>query len=675
MGFLLLIRGLMCYNVKSIKQERCSEMKREEKILICLSGSPSNARVIRAGAKLAEAFRGSISAVFVEPPDFDSSDEGQMGSLTENLRLAKRLGAHVATLYGDDAATQIAEYARISGATKIVLGRSPIKQGILPRKNIIDRLSELAPDMDIYIIPDRYSAGLRPPHRGLADERFRAADVLKTVLLLALCTLAGFLFVSLGLSSANVMMLYILGVLGVAMYTEGRSYSLAASVLSVLVFNFFFTEPYYSLAASPNYLVAFIVMFAAALFISSLTVRLKRQARQTAQRSYRTDILLETSQKLQKAESEENILSLTAAQLMKLLERDLIVYPAQDGKLKEPMLFPFCGDGSFDDYMGEFERDTALWVLENNRRAGCGTNVRANANGLYMAIRGTGAVLAVVCVAMKGTKSLESLEKSLMLVILDECGLILENENNRRAKREIEEKARAEELRANLLRSISHDLRTPLTSISGTAALLLETDMDEQKRRKLYGSIYDDSLWLINLVENLLAMTRIEEGSRLTNIQPELIDDVFREAIAHMDRKAEGHSVAVKLDNELLMAYMDGRLIVQVLINLLNNAVKYTPPDSHIELSARENGSLVTVRVADDGPGISDEAKAKIFDMFYTGNNARGDGRRGMGLGLALCRSIVAAHGGEICVEDNVPRGAAFVFSLPKAEVNTNEQT
>ena len=648
-------------------------MEREEKILICLSGSPSNARVIRAGAKLAEAFRGSVSALFVEPPDFEQSDKEERTRLAENVSLAKRLGAQVTTLYGEDAATQIAEYARVSGATKIVLGRSPVKRGMLPRKTLIDRLSELAPDMDIYIIPDQPNAVVRAPRSILSEERFRVSDALKTAALLALSTLAAFMFAKLGLSTANVIVLYILGVLGVAMVTEGRSYSLAASVLSVLIFNFFFTEPYHSLSASPNYIATFVVMFAAALFISDLPVRIKRQARRTAQRVYRTDILLETSQKLQKAESEEAILSVTAAQLVKLLERDILVYPAPDGELSEPMTFPFCGQGSFDDYLGFFERETARWVLRHNRRAGSFTDVRPNANGLYMAVRGTDSALAVVCIAMKGRENLDSFEKSLMIAILDECGLILENENNLRAKREIEEKIRAEELRANLLRSISHDLRTPLTSISGTAALLMENDMDADKRRPLYGSIYDDSIWLIDLIENLLAITRIEEGSTLTNMQPELIDDVFREALAHMDRKAEKHSVSVRLDDELLMAYMDGRLVVQVLINLLNNAVKYTPPGSHIELSARENGDLVTVRVADDGPGISDEAKGKIFDMFYTADNVRGDGRRGMGLGLALCRSIVSAHGGEIHAEDNVPHGAVFVFSLKKAEVNTNE--
>lgn len=647
-------------------------MEREEKILICLSGSPSNARVIRAGAKLAEAFRGSVSALFVEPPDFEQSDKEERTRLAENVSLAKRLGAQVTTLYGEDAATQIAEYARVSGATKIVLGRSPVKRGMLPRKTLIDRLSELAPDMDIYIIPDRSSAAA-VPRRSLSDERFRVSDALKTAALLALSTLAAFLFAQLGLSTANVIVLYILGVLGVAMVTEGRSYSLAASVLSVLIFNFFFTEPYHSLSASPNYIATFAVMFAAALFISALPAQLKRQARRAAQRTYRTDILLETSQKLQKAESGEAILSVTAAQLVKLLERDILVYPAPDGELSEPMKFPFCGQGSFDDYLGSFERETARWVLRHNRRAGSFTDVRPNANGLYMAVRGTDSALAVVCIAMKGRENLDSFEKSLMIAILDECGLILENENNLRAKREIEEKIRAEELRANLLRSISHDLRTPLTSISGTAALLMENDMDADKRRPLYGSIYDDSIWLIDLIENLLAITRIEEGSTLTNMQPELIDDVFREALAHMDRKAEKHSVSVRLDDELLMAYMDGRLVVQVLINLLNNAVKYTPPGSHIELSAQENGDLVAVRVADDGPGISDGAKGKIFDMFYTADNVRGDGRRGMGLGLALCRSIVSAHGGEIHAEDNVPHGAVFIFSLKKAEVNTNE--
>lgn len=290
-----------------------------------------------------------------------------------------------------------------------------------------------------------------------------------------------------------------------------------------------------------------------------------------------------------------------------------------------------------------------------------------------MAVHASGKVLAVAGIAMKNAPPLESFEKTLAIAILDECGLVLENENSRREKRLIEEKARTEALRANLLRSISHDLRTPLTSISGTAALLLENELSEEKRRQMYISVYDDSRWLIDLVENLLSITRIEGSEKLTDIQPELIDDVFREAVSHADRMLKNHRFEISLDDELLLAYMDARLIVQVIINLINNAVKYTPEGSHITLSAHSEGDKVAISVSDDGSGIADEAKEKIFDMFYTANKGSGDARRGLGLGLALCKSIVQAHGGSITVENNVPHGAVFKFTLPKAEVQQDE--
>ena len=256
-------------------------------------------------------------------------------------------------------------------------------------------------------------------------------------------------------------------------------------------------------------------------------------------------------------------------------------------------------------------------------------------------------------------------------------GLVLEKELLGQEKHRVEEQAQQEALRANLLRAISHDLRTPLTAISGNAGILMENAsvLDAAKRRQLYTSIYDDSMWLANLVENLLSVSRIENGTIRLKMEPELLEEVFQEALTHLDRKAKEHTITVELPDDMLMAKMDARLIVQVVINIVNNAIKYTPPGSHVQVSARKRGESVEVRIADDGPGISDEAKAKLFDMFYTANNARGDGRRGLGLGLSLCRSIVQAHGGSITVEDNYPKGAIFSFTLPLAEVNTDEQT
>lgn len=265
----------------------------------------------------------------------------------------------------------------------------------------------------------------------------------------------------------------------------------------------------------------------------------------------------------------------------------------------------------------------------------------------------------------------------MLIVSIITVTLAIQNIRNIEEKERAALRAKNEQLRADLLRAISHDLRTPLTAISGNAGILMENAsvLDAAKRRQLYTSIYDDSMWLANLVENLLSVSRIENGTIRLKMEPELLEEVFQEALTHLDRKAKEHTITVELPDDMLMAKMDARLIVQVVINIVNNAIKYTPPGSHVQVSARKRGESVEVRIADDGPGISDEAKAKLFDMFYTANNARGDGRRGLGLGLSLCRSIVQAHGGSITVEDNYPKGAIFSFTLPLAEVNTDEQT
>lgn len=655
-----------------------SRVKTGEHILICLSGAPSNAKVIRTAARMAEAFHGAFTALFVETPAFSSQSEEERGRLRANLRLAEELGARITTVYGDDPAIQIAEYARVSGISKIVLGRSPGRRGILPpSKNLMDRLNELAPDLDIYIIPDQSVPNPRRKRLSRSiRERFSWADSLRMLGILALCTAVGYLFRGLGFKIDNIIMVYILGVLGVSMVTTGRSYSLVSSVLSVLIFNFFFTYPYFTLMSAPSYLATFGIMFIVALLGSSLTTRIKRQAIQSANKAYRTEVLLETSRKLQTAEGAGAILSVTATQLGKLLERDLLLYPVQEnGELAEAMCFPADTHTDMTGYLTPAERAVAEWVQKNNKHAGATTGTFPSSRCLYLAVRGSEQVLAVAGIVIAADRKPDAFEKNLMVAILDECGLALEKERIVRAKQQVEETARQEALRANLLRAISHDLRTPLTSISGNAGILMENGavLDKAKRQTLYTSIYDDSMWLINLVENLLSITRMENGAMKLNIQPELLEEVFAEALSHLDRNAVRHHISVDLKDDLLMADMDARLIVQVVINIVNNAVKYTPDGSHILVAAERQGQFVQVRIADDGPGIPEEAREKLFDMFYTANNARGDGRRGLGLGLSLCKSIVTAHGGTIAALNNQPNGTIFVFSLRASEVTPYE--
>lgn len=232
-----------------------------------------------------------------------------------------------------------------------------------------------------------------------------------------------------------------------------------------------------------------------------------------------------------------------------------------------------------------------------------------------------------------------------------------------------------EQLRADLLRSISHDLRTPLTSISGNASNLLsnENEFSQETRMQIYGDIYDDSMWLIKLVENLLSVTRIEDGRMDLRMSAELMDEVIAEAMRHTDRNRDGRKIEVSSDEEFILGKMDARLIVQVVINLVDNAVKYTPEGAQIRIHTGKKDGMVVVSVSDTGPGIPDEQKSKVFDMFYTGTNRAADGRRSLGLGLGLCRSIIRAHGGEIWVSDNKPQGAVFTFTLPAEEVTSHE--
>ena len=253
---------------------------------------------------------------------------------------------------------------------------------------------------------------------------------------------------------------------------------------------------------------------------------------------------------------------------------------------------------------------------------------------------------------------------------------ILIAEQNAREKEEAALLAQNEQLRADMLRSISHDLRTPLTSISGNASTLISggDTLDESARQQIYTDIYSESMWLIEMVENLLYATRIEDGRMQLNISVEILDDIVQEAVRHTKRTYPKRNIIVDMYDEIIPVMADANLIVQVIVNLMDNAVKYSDEDSDVTVSVRrENAHTVEISVSDHGTGISDEEKEKVFDMFYTGGSRSSDSRRSLGLGLALCRSIITSHGGTISVSDNIPNGTVVSFTLPIGEVDLNE--
>ena len=404
--------------------------------------------------------------------------------------------------------------------------------------------------------------------------------------------------------------------------------------------------------------------------------KMKANARQSAREAFRAKVLFDTNQLLQKAATANDVLRITARQAATLVERTTVIYAREnDERLKADPIFYAVENNDGNLPPDENEAEIAAWAYRHQQSAGVHEEQYGTAGSLYRAICINGYCYGVLCIHLDG-HPMEAFSDSVLASILGECALALESLRNAEEKEQAAIAIRNEQLRSNLLRSISHDIRTPLTSISGNASNLLShyRQMDADTLEQSFSDICDDSEWLINLVENLLSISRIENGQMDLHLAPEIVSDVVVEAVRHVDRNASQHKIIVANSDEILIAQMDARLITQVLINMINNAIKNTQIGSEIVIRIGRTEDFIQISVSDNGPGIPDERKPHIFEMFYTGQSTITDGRRSLGLGLALCKSIVEAHGGIITLADNVPSGCRFTFTLPRREVTIHEE-
>ena len=659
-------------------QNKGSELPKEH-ILVCLSSSPSNERIVRMAGKMAQAFSGSLTALYVQTPgDADMNAEDTV-RLQANMRLAQQLGAEIVTTHGEDVATQIAEYVRLSDVTKIVIGRSGVqRRHFWSEPTLTERLITLAPEVDIHIIPDveAYKSYRRKRLLTIRPAFPTAWELLLTIGILAAATVIGWAFLRLGFANANIIMVYLLGVLLTSAFTSGYTCGVLSAFLSVILFNYFLTEPRLSLAAyGSKYPITFAVMFAAALLTGTLAAKLKAHAQLSARDAYRTKLLFDMNRQLQKAETPDEVYQMTATQIQKLMQRDVLIYPAQGDALLDGNVYPADGSSPYCIPDTDQEQNVIQWVWHNRKRAGATTQNFPKAKRLYLAIRTGQQVFGVVGIPMEKQTQPDAFTSSVLFSILGECALALESLRNAEEKEKAAVLAKNEQLRANLLRSISHDLRTPLTSISGNADTLLHSynALDEQTRKQIFTDIYDDAQWLTGLVENLLSVTKIADGSVKLRLSDQVVDDIVSEALRHIDRRSAEHHITVDCGDEPLLVRVDAGLIMQVLINLVNNAVKYTPAGSNIRITAIPRENMAEICVSDNGPGIPDELKEHVFEMFFTGGNPIGDSRRSLGLGLTLCQAIIHAHNGEMTLKENSPHGCIFSFTVPLSEVNLNE--
>ena len=516
--------------------------------------------------------------------------------------------------------------------------------------------------------------GVLKKHFALYAKKPSIKDCFVTVFIFMICTIIGLLFQKLHFTDTNIVTIYILGVLITSILTDGYLCSIAGSFLSVVLFCFFLTEPRMSFQTyAVGYPVTFAIMLVCSVLAGTLSAKLKMHARIYSQLAFRTQVLFDTDRLLQKARSSKEMLRVTCTQLVRLLNRDIVAYIVEEGKLSQGQVFCKNKEETDQQFLIPEEQKIARWVYENNKRAGVGTNYFKNAKCLYLAIRIGDHVYGVIGIPAN-KDVLDSVEYSILLSVVNECALAMENLRNAIEKEKNAVLAKNEQLRADLLRAISHDLRTPLCSISGNADMLLNNGacLDSKTKQQIYADIYDDSEWLIGVVENLLSITRLNDGRLKFKFTDQLLDEVIAESLRHISRKHDEYTIVTKCE-ELILVRMDVQLIIQVLVNLIDNAIKYTPKGSKICIRGMKCNGKAQICVEDNGPGIADEMKPYIFEMFYTGKSTIADSQRSLGLGLSLCQSIIEAHDGRLLLTDNTPRGCIFTFTLPLSEVTLNE--
>jgi two-component system sensor histidine kinase KdpD len=475
-----------------------------------------------------------------------------------------------------------------------------------------------------------------------------------TLGLLIIASAVGYLFHVLGLPETDIAIVYLLAVLLTARLADGYVYGVIASLLAAFSFNFLFMKPYFTFSVSThNYIITFIIMFITALVTSTLTVRARQNAIRAGEKEAETKALYTLTNRLTGASDLHDIAGVATGTISEMLNSNVgCLCFDENGKPERTFIQQVAPGKQIRREIAEKDALTCRIGLEFHD----------------WPIYGRENTLGLIRVPKEVAKAMSGAQIRMLRAMIESTALAMDRflaaQQRQRSKAEIAQ----ERYRANLLRAISHDLRTPLAGIMGTAEMLMSMTAKEDQRYPLMVGIYKDANWLHSLVENILSLTRLQDGKLLLNKQREAVEEVVGAAVRHFARQCPNYEIAVKIPDELLLVPMDAKLIEQVLINLLDNAVKHTLPRDEISVSVTKDtaGNCAVFSVRDRGEGIAASDLPNIFQMFYTSQVKHSDAKRGVGLGLAICEAAVKAHGGSIKARNRTDGpGAEFTFRLP----------
>jgi len=637
-----------------------------ERLLVCIGPSPTSARLIRTAKQMAAAFGAEWLAVAVQTPHEGPGSAQRRQNISRHLKLAEQLGAETHTLVGENVAQTILEHARARNVTKIVVGKTAVPRWRRwLRRTVIDQLLETSGRIDVYVIQGE-AEGVRPV---VAMPKHTASPVkpyLATAAVVAGCTALAALFHSSKLAETNVVMVFLLGVALVAA-RYGRWPAVLASIASVLIFDFFFVPPHWTFDVhDAQYFLTFAVMLGIGLLISHLTARIREQLRASQEQVRHTAALFRFTRQLSQIAGVEFLIRTAGQQLGGAFDGEVVIYLREP---EGPVSLRF-GEGSALA-QNELNPVVAQWVAEHDQTAGAGTDTLPNASALFVPLVGSQRTIGALGIRPRDSDRFQDPEQRRLL---ETCAglmaLSIERDQSVLHAEEAQLQAQAEQTRSSLLSSVSHDLRTPLAAIGGAASSLLEGDAvkpDAAGQRELLTTIVDESARLTRLVNNLLDITRLESGAIVLNKQWHVLEEIIGSALVRLKRELTDHPVRVTIPADLPLLLLDGLLMEQLLTNLLENAARYTPPETPILISAEHVRQRVVLRVADSGPGFppGTGTEDQVFEKFFRAGLHTPDARRGVGLGLAICKSIVEVHGGTITARNRPEGGAEFIMAIP----------
>jgi len=633
------------------------EQPTPKRVLVCIGPSSAGMHLVRQAAALAADLQAPWFALYVETPAHASLTAPDRERLTHALRLAMQLGGQAVKVPSTRVSQEILDFARSHGVTHLLVGPPRRRHRLMSRRSPVDRLIRAGGDWCLSLIPapgeESFASTVQLPTGGPSYGNYA-----RGVIAVGLCSGLAALFFPSG-AQVNVVMLYLLTVVAVASLW-GRGPAILASCLSVTAFAFFFVPHYYSFRLeSMQYGITLGVMLLVSTLISNLTYHIRMQQRLERRQERQTAALYEMIRSLAVKLRLEDLLPVALAHISKIFGSQVaILIPNAAGKLE------FQAGEAFPDVTGT-ESEVAEWVYRHGHPAGAGTEIASGVKGIYLPLWASDRIVGVLRLETGEPTLILNPEARLFLEALgNQLALAIAHDRLSTQAEQVQVEIEVERLRNALLSSVSHDLRTPLTVIAGSASSLLEAEasLDQETKRELTQNIYEEARRLDALVYNLLEMSRIQAGEVKLNQEWHVLEEVAGCALERLNPLLTDRQVTVNFPLDLPLVQMDALLMERVFINLLENAIKYSPSGTPIDIRGRVSEGFVQVEITDRGKGLAPGEEERVFEKFYQAAPGAG---RGVGLGLSICRRIVEAHGGRIWASRRPGGGAEFRFILP----------